>query len=239
MSHQDRSRVSPVLNSRYLGQALQWLLAGIDWKSIVFQKDCTWTPRRLVSAALLWAWSDEQSLGERFLSARRLVAHLFPRQEPLAGSSQAFMKLLRRWTARLVGLLTIALRKRMQTTLSAQWETGGFVAFGVDGSRVELPRTKSHEAAYSPSPKRSGKKKRNRRKQPGNAAHSKKANTPLMWLTTMFHLGTGLPWGWRTGPSDSSEREHVLDMQQDLPAGCLVVADAGFVGYDFFRKVLV
>jgi hypothetical protein len=59
-----------------------------------------------------------------------------------------------------------------------------------------------------------------------------------MWLTTLFHVGTGLPWGWRTGPSDSSERDHLRQMVADLPEGALVTADAGFVGYETWRAVL-
>ncbi len=77
MSHQDRSQ-GLTLNCRHLEQALQWLLAGISWKSITLRLDCTWPPRMLVRAALLRAWSDELLLGERFSTGRRLVAHLAP-----------------------------------------------------------------------------------------------------------------------------------------------------------------
>ncbi len=237
MSHQDRSSGSTPLNSQQLGRALQWLLAGVDWKTVAFRQDCSWTPKRLVTAAILWAWSDEQTLGERFFAARRIITHFFPQQSPPAGSSQAFMKLLRRWTTTLVGLLQMTLRQRMQQVLSAQWTTSGFVVFGVDGSRVELPRTKSHQDAYSPASWRSGAKRRSRRRKQ-TAAQVRKANVPQMWLTTMFHVGTGLPWDWRTGPSDSSERGHALEMLPKLPEGSLVTADAGFVGYEFARTIL-
>lgn len=242
MPHQDPSpRVD--LNSRHLKQALQWLLTGTDWKTIAFRHDCTWTPKLLAQTALQWAWSNESTLEERFVTARRLTAHLFPDHPPLAGSSQAFMKLLRHWTAPLVCLLVMALRKRVRQALPQQWESCGFVVFGVDGSRVELPRTKSHEAAYSPafkkakSLKKANPKKRSR-KRPRKAAGDKAAHVPQMWLTTLFHLGTNLPWAWRIGPTDSSEREHALQMLPDLPEGSLLTADAGFVGYDFARNVL-
>lgn len=237
MPHQDLSP-DVALNSRHLEKALQWLLAGTDWKTILFRHGCTWTPPLLVRAALLWAWSDEQTLQERFVTTHRLMAHLFPHHGPLAGSSQAFMKLLRRWTVPLVYLLTTALRKRVRQTLPRQWESCGLVVYGVDGSRVELPRTQSHETAYAPSFKRSIRKRRHRRQRTRTAAGAKAAHVPQMWLTTLFHVGTGLPWDWRIGPADSSEREHALQMLQDLPEGSLMTADAGFVGYDFARKVL-
>ena len=59
-----------------------------------------------------------------------------------------------------------------------------------------------------------------------------------MWLTTMFHVGTGLPWDWRLGPSDSSERDHLRQMIEALPAGALITADAGFVGYETWKAIL-
>lgn len=231
----------PLLNSGYLGQALQWILAGGDWSSVEFRDDCSWTPRLLAAGAMLWAWSDEGTLGERFFAARRLVEHIHP-SEPesgaLATSYQSFIKLLDRWTAVLVASLMTEYRKRMQDSLSDSWKVAGYVVFGADGSRAELPRTKSHEAAYSPSPERSGKKPRNRSNQPKQAAHAKKANVPQMWITTMLHIGSGLPWDWRTGPSDSSERAHTLEMMGSLPPNSMLTADAGFIGYDFVNSYL-
>lgn len=70
------------------------------------------------------------------------------------------------------------------------------------------------------------------------AAAAKKANSPQMWLTVMWHVGTGLPWDWRLGPSDSSERDHLTQMIDALPAGALVTADAGFVGYAYWKALL-
>jgi hypothetical protein len=59
-----------------------------------------------------------------------------------------------------------------------------------------------------------------------------------MWLTMMWHVGTGLPWDWRIGPSDSSEREHLKQMIAALAEGALVTADAGFVGYEYWKALL-
>ena len=65
MSHQDKDRCSIVYNVEYLKQALHWLLGPVDWSSIVFRGDCTWQPLQLAVVALLWAWSDEPTLGDR------------------------------------------------------------------------------------------------------------------------------------------------------------------------------
>lgn len=63
-------------------------------------------------------------------------------------------------------------------------------------------------------------------------------DNPQIWLTMMWHVGTGLPWDWRRGPSDSSEREHLLSMIDGLPANSLVTADAGFVGYEYWKALI-
>lgn len=234
MSHQD---LEVALKGDCLKQAIRWLLAGISWSSVKFRDDCTYTPQLLACTAMLWAWSNEPTLVDRFQATRSIIKFLFPLQRELAGSYQAFMKLLHRWTAVLIALVQEALRQRMQRTLDGCWEVDGFVMFGVDGSRIELPRTRSHEAAYSAA--RLGKPKKQRQKyKTRSQKHAKKANSPQMWLTTMWHAGTGLPWDWRTGPADSSERAHMLDMLPALPEGALIAADAGFVGYEFAKAVI-
>jgi hypothetical protein len=66
----------------------------------------------------------------------------------------------------------------------------------------------------------------------------RRANVPRIWLTMMWHVGSGLPWDWRAGPSDSSERGHFQEMLASAPAASLLTADAGFVGYDFWKTLL-
>ena len=234
MSHQD---LEDSIKGDCLKEALRWLLAGISWSSVKFRDDCSYTPRLLACTAMLWAWSNEPTLGDRFKATRSIIEFLFSLQHRLAGSYQSFIKLLHRWTGTLVALVQVALQQRMQQSLGSRWEVCGFVVFGVDGSRIELPRTRSHEAAYSAA-RRSKPKKRRKKQKSRSKKHAKKANSPQMWLTTMWHAGTGLPWDWRTGPADSSERAHMLEMLPALPGGALIAADAGFVGYEYAKAVI-
>jgi Transposase DDE domain len=153
------------------------------------------------------------------------------------------MKRLVRWTAPLIAALAVVLRGRMQTALSSRFRCEGYAAFGVDGSRLELPRTVSNEAAFSPASSRSRQQTRRSSKPSRQSAASrrKKSGRPQAWITTMWHAGSGLPWDWRIGPSDSSERGHLLAMLDGLPEDALVTADAGFagfVGYDYWAAVL-
>jgi hypothetical protein len=59
-----------------------------------------------------------------------------------------------------------------------------------------------------------------------------------LFLTTILHMGTGLPWAFRIGPGTDSERNHLRDLLGLLPPAALLVADAGFVGYDLLGAIL-
>ena len=277
MSHQDRNLKEECLNAHCLKKALRWLFQGMDWTAIQFRKDCSWMPATFAAMALLFVWSGETVLMDRFRRALRIVDFLFPeghtkkqaskkgpasrrQQKPSRGTKtrnqrkrlsatyQAFTKLLRKWTSTYVALFQVELRRRMPQLFADCLLIYGFLVFGCDGSRVDLPRTHSNEKAYAPSrkkisgqtPRAKRKRKRARRRQRRLAEqqpHSRKTDVPQLWLTLMFHLGTGLPWDWRIGPSDSSERAHMLEMLATLPAQAMVTADAGFVGYEYLSAI--
>jgi hypothetical protein len=243
MSHQGQTvHTESAPHHQDLKVVLHWLLAYADFSAVSFRDTCTWTPRGLTAAALLWAWSGEATLTERFDAARKIAIRALGLGELTATTYQAFLKMLRAWTATLAVALVVALRRRMRDDLADRFLVGGYAVFGVDGSRLELPRTESNEARFAPAPRRRSKSKRRRRSTAAAAravaARAKKANSPQMWLTTMWHVGTGLPWDWRLGPSDSSERDHLKQMIAALPAGALVTADAGFVGYEYWKALL-
>lgn len=233
----------PATNLQTLGRALDWLLATADCSALRFQRDCSWTPRALIHAAILWAWSDETALTRRFSLARKVVAELAGLPRPPAATYQAFLKMLRRWTAASSAALSGAFRRRMEADLPGRFRAHGFVIFGVDGSRLALPRTVSNERRFSPAAARGpgsekSRSRARRRASAGRPADSKAVNCPQLWLTVMFHVGAGLPWDWRTGPSDSGEREHMAAMVGGLPADALITADAGFAGYAYWKAIL-
>ena len=221
---------------------MRWLIAGVSMSGMAFRSECTWTPETLLFAALLWAWSDEKTLLERFAVARKIIINRYVGQAEPAGSYQAFIKMLCKWTEPLLKTLSTAFRQRMAETLAAVWLVEGWLVFAVDGSRVDVPRTRKNEERYSPKSKLSRKAQKRRRdarrRRSAQKARERKANVPRIWLTMMWHVGSGLPWDWRTGPSDSSERGHFQEMLDSAPAGSLLTADAGFVGYDLWKTVL-
>ncbi len=240
MPHQDLDpKDTPYCFGLQLREAIEWLVPPKALAGIQFRKDCSWTPWSLTAAALLWAWADDPTLGGRFVSVRQIIQNAFGLQQELAGSYQAFLKMLVRWTVTLKGHFLDALRRRIKRRHGCG-RVADWTIFGVDGSRIELPRTKSNQDGYSPLSATGKRKRRRRKRRRGRAgkAKRKKAENPQMWITTMWHCGTGLPWDWRTGRSDSSERAHLLEMIPALLWDALVTADAGFVGYEYWKALL-
>lgn len=267
MSHQDSDgRTSLPFNFQALKDAFLWLLEMSDLSVIRFRDDCTWSPLGLIFAALLWSWSEKKTLKDRFVQARKICFKALgglalgvgaatnvknatvkkAKAKKPAASYQAFMKLLRARTPRLVLELILLLRRRMLAAVASRVMIANLEIFAVDGSRLALPRTESNESQFSAQstqkkPRRSkGAKRRKSAARPSAADRSraKKANSPQMWLTIMWHVATGLPWDWRTGPSDSSERDHFRQMIAALPEAALAAGDAGFVGYDCWKEVI-
>jgi hypothetical protein len=143
---------------------------------------------------------------------------MLPSCRAVGKTYQGFIKRLLSLHERLLEIVVLHLREVVQQMAGPSWRREGWVAFAVDGSRIECPRTKANEAAF------------------GHAG--KKGCGPQMWLTTLWHMGTGLPWVWKQGRSDECERLHLRELLPLLPANALVVGDAAFVGHHLLRDIL-
>ena len=240
MSHRDLPRGSAFAGgAQDLIRCARRLLSGIDFTPVTLRRTCRCSPRGLLLLALLWAWSDEPGLIARWQAVAPVVRTLWPREMRTLISYQAFLKLLVRWTEALLACIRPTLRAAMECGHGGEWLVGGWAVFGVDGSKLALPWSRSHEARFAPRAarqRRSTRRSRHKSRQ-SRADRAKKAASPQMWLTMLWHAGTGLPWNWRLGPADSSERDHLLDMLSSLPESALLTADAGFVGYHLWSLV--
>lgn len=176
-----------------------------------------WSPQRLFWLAILMTWSAEQTLQSRFAASRDVVRALFPKW-PLGKSYTGWYEAQLQWLVPLRSALSRRLRQQMQGMAGRYWQREGWCAFAVDGSRVECPRTRANEQ--------------------GLGCAGRKKTGPQLFLTTLYHVGTGLPWDFRIGPGTASERRHLEAMLPQLPPRALVIADAGFAGYDFYRRIL-
>jgi len=176
-----------------------------------------WSPLRLVWMALLMVWSAEQTLQARFDATREVLKSLFPKWS-LGKSYTGWYEAQLRWITPLRPALNKRLQQQTQVMASQHWLRQGWCAFAVDGSRVECPRTAANEREL----KCAGRVK----------------TGPQLFLTTLLHMGTGLPWDFRIGPGTDSERRHLEDMLANLPRQAMVVADAGFTGYHLYRRLI-
>lgn len=239
------TRAPAATHKESLGARLDWLLGdGSIFAKVKLHGNTSWLPTGLVKLALIWAWSECKHLTDAFAEAIGCC-------EKISGSSalstyQGFLGALTRWTPTFMPLLCLLLQQRMREIGGPFWEIAGFVPLGVDGSRSSAPSTVSNEKALCAPHYGCGKTARYRKKKSkGQRRRRNKANPPRpqepqAWITLLWHLGLRLPWRWRLGPSNASERAHALDMLQSgqFPENVLFIGDAGFVGYPFWSAIL-
>ena len=175
-----------------------------------------WTPQRLFWMAILMVWSAEQTLQDRFDAVGQLLASLFPRWK-LGTSYTGWYEAQLAWLEPLQPAAAQRLRQQMQMLAGPHWLREGWCAFAADGSRIECPRTAANQAELG--------------------CAGRKKTGPQLFLTTLWHMGLGLPWDYRIGPGTASERRHLEAMLPELPAAALLVADAGFTGYDLLDRI--
>jgi hypothetical protein len=177
-----------------------------------------WTDRLLVWAAVLSAWERSAGLADRFEAVRELLVATMPRGRRRPGKTYTgFAEALAGRSEALLRTVGGHLRSVMPALAGDHWRRLGRTAIAVDGSRVELPRTAANRAAFG--------------------CAGKPGSPPQLSLTTLWHMGPGVPWDFRIGPGTEPERAHLSAMLADLPADALVVADAGFTGYELLSSI--
>ena len=174
-----------------------------------------WTPRRVVWVSLIMCWLPGHTLQELFTAARKIVKYLQPGWK-LPTSHHGFVDAQMQWGP--VVWIALAARLRPDESFGEAWRVAGWLVLAVDGSRFECPRTTANERDL----KCAGKEKTN----------------PQIFQTTLQHVGTGLPWDIRLGPGTDSERRHLDDMLDDLPAQSLLTADAGFISFELCKWLI-
>ncbi len=179
-----------------------------------------WTDLLLGLCAILMTWSPAATLKDRFAAARRCLLRWYPGRRRPGSGYEGFINALRRRSGRLLKWIGQSYRLHVRRLSQERgcWHVAGWLTFGVDSTKHDAPMTAANEEAL------------------GTA--SKKGSWPQLLLTTVFHLGSGLPWSFLRGRGKSSERRHLLGLLRTLPEEALLVADAGFVGYDFWGRII-
>jgi hypothetical protein len=177
-----------------------------------------WTQRLLVVCAVLMAWDPAAVLKDRFAAARSCLVAMFPGRRRPGETCGGFLAALAKASGALLEAVTAHLRKSVREAAGSSWEVAGWAVFGADGTKVDCPMTSANEESIGCS--------------------SRKKSWPQMLLTVLFHAGSGLPWAFVRGDARDGERSHLLRMLDTLPPRALLLADAGFTGYDLLATVL-
>ena len=142
-----------------------------------------------------------------------------PKRKRPGKSFAGFEKAVAKLPLPVLRALAAALRGRIESVFGERWKVGGFIPFGCDGTRQACPRTEELERRLG--------------------SGGKEGSPPMIWNTSIVHLTLGFPFCWRWGTGGkASERSHLIAMLRRLPAAALLVADAGYVGYDLAAKMI-
>jgi hypothetical protein len=179
-----------------------------------------WTSLLLALCAILMSWSSATTIKDRFDAARRCLVRWYPGRRRPGGGYEGFIAALRRRGGRLARQIGAHYRTHVRRLAQAGgcWAVEGWTAFAVDSTKHDAPMTVANED--------------------GLGCASRNGSWPQMVLTTIFHLGSGLPWSFLRGRARSSERRHLLGLLNTLPFDALLLADAGFTGYQFWQRII-
>jgi hypothetical protein len=164
------------------------------------------------------ALSHAKTRREQFEEGCELYDALRSRRRRCGGSAEGFLTALGRLPhavllAFRVELQAYALRKGIDPSRIGRWQ-----AFGLDGTKQNLPLTDENLDYYGSATKDPGR--------------------PQRLLAVAFGLAGRMVWDWEAGRGDGSERELVGEVSQRLPKDALVVVDAGMVGYEWVLRMI-
>ena len=195
------------------------VVAGTAFSRLNVHGNATWTPQRLAWSGVLMAWNELPQLTERWRAVGETLKQICPHWQ-LGSSYEGWIAAQHRASPRWVPLVVQRLRE-LGNNLARERPSPRFSRWkplAVDGSLIACPRTQENQQAMGDRGKPEG--------------------IPQLSLTMLLHLEHGLPWDFRVGPGTESERAHLRSMLDDLPCGSLLVADAGFIGYELCRELI-
>jgi hypothetical protein len=156
-------------------------------------------------------WNETPTLTERFAVVCEQLHALCPRWR-LGSSYGGWRSALQDCSSEVLQAVAVRLRNRIRTLKMEHQRRLGWFALAADGSRIECPRTEANERDLG--------------------CAGKQRTTPQLMVTTLYHLGTGLPWAFEVGPGIESERCQLQRLTETLPKGSLLLTDAGFASYE-------
>jgi hypothetical protein len=161
-------------------------------------------------------WCSGDSLPERFETAKAFYIASYQSRRRPGKTFAGFQKALAKLPMPVLRAVADAVRRRLARVFANRWTVDGFIPLGCDGSRLTCPRSAEFEQRLGM-----------------DNEHS----PPTIWVTALVHLSSGLLWSWRLGKGSASERGHLRQLVPTLPSSTLLVADAGYVGYELLETL--
>jgi hypothetical protein len=232
------------INGETLRAAVAWAINANVFTHLKFHGNTSWQVLDLILLTVVWVWSGNTSLTGAFVEARSWSRGILGRCA--VETFQGLMKALAANTAKLLPVVATQLQGLMEKQGGRHWRVGRWLALAVDGSRVSVPRTQQNETSFcAPNfgKSRTAKYRQKKRRARGIRRRSKKKAQPVkpqIWLTLLWHMGLHMPWSWKSGPSNCSERDHFRSLldEQKFPKNTLFCADAGFTGYELWKAMI-
>lgn len=181
-------------------------------------KKIRWSLQPLVLVLLGITWCVGDSQEERFETARAFCVTCMQDRKRPGSTLKGFERALARLPMPVLRALAAGIRQQIMRHLAPVLTTYGFVILGCDGARMEAPRSAELEKRLP--------------------AAGKSDSAPTVYVTALVHVVTGLLWAWQIGLGTASEHFHLQCLLSTVPSNTLLVADAGFVGYDLFRAIV-
>lgn len=241
MCSRKNSELNTVDQTALLRRAVKWIVTKNSFANMRLHGNTKWAPQHLTMLAVLFAWSHSHQMKVGFAKAAKLSEKLFG---VLAiETHQGMVRALATYGPQLIPCMWVRFHFLMEQVAPAHFRIGKWLPLAVDGSRFTTPRTASNERAFAAKNYGKGKHARSRAKWKNKKKRSKGLGTPVkpqIWFTLVWHMGLKLPWCWKTGPSNASERNHLVDLlhTQKFPKNTLFCGDAGFTGYEFWNDII-
>lgn len=174
-----------------------------------------WTPRAAGTAAVLMALDPGCSLSVRCEDALACM-----RGEDALGrvgsTYNGLVKALQRHAPAALPTLKADLRRRAASALAGIPRVAGWSLLAVDGTKEDLPRTRSCERAF------------------GIADNGV---CPQAFVTAIVEVQSGILWEWRIDRGRASEKHHLAQMVSSLPQDALLLGDGNFVGHRLWSEL--
>jgi len=219
-------------------ELMHWFVIGSElFSQDKFHGNVKWGPEQLAAQAIIWSLQETRNVTDAFDQTMEICEDLG--LDKTAKSYTSFMNALDAYS----NLFIIRMRNRFQFLAKEiggrYFEADGWVPIGFDGSRATAPRSVANEKSFCAPNNGKGKGKGKRSKR-DKKKRKTQPQEPQAWITMMWHMQLRVPWTWRLGPSNSSERHHVKEMidQEVFPENTLFCGDAGFVGYPLWKSII-